>query len=436
MQALNPLAIELNQQIASADAVVFNLLSSLGKRIYLPKGILSQSAEAAQKAKRVNATRALALEGGHTMHLPSSHQFVSPLHPDLVYGYPPALGQMGLRQRWKEKLRAENPSLKGKAFSLPIVTCGMTHGLSLIGELFVEPGDTLILPDKIWGEYRLIFQTKCGAEIQTYPFYNADGHFNTDGFRETIKGASAASRKRIVLLNFPHNPTGYAITAAEAEGITRAIAEVAASGCSLLVLVDDAYFGLWYDDQALRESIFGWLVNLHPNVRPIQIDGATKEEYAWGLRVGFLTYGRGDDVMKGLESKMTGLIRANTSGASQLSQTLVLKAMDAPHYAAEKREKYNILKARALKVKAVVSHPLYADLWDVYPFNAGYFMCLRLRSANAEAVRQRLLDDSGIGVIALGETDLRIAYSCIEEGEIEEVFRAIAQAVIDVKRET
>jgi aspartate/methionine/tyrosine aminotransferase len=433
METLTPFAVELNEQIRSANPIVADLLSSLGRRIYLPKGILSQSAEAAQRASRFNATRAIALENGGVMHLSSSHQLVPEIDPNLVYGYAPTLGQMELRLRWKARLEAENPSLKGKAFSLPIVTCGLTHGFSLIGDLFVNPGDTLVIPDKIWGNYRLIFQTKCGAEIQTYSFYNARRQLNTSGFRETLRKISQTTGKLIVLLNFPHNPTGFAITAEEAAEMTQAITEVAASGCRLLVLVDDAYFGLWYDDNALRESIFGWLVDAHPNVLAIKIDGATKEEYAWGLRVGFLTCGLDGEAMKGLEDKMTGLIRANTSGASQLSQTLVLQAMDSPQYTLEKSQKYEILKCRALRVRAIAAHPRYAHLWDVYPFNAGYFMCLRLKSANAETVRQQLLDECGIGVIAIGDTDLRVAFSCIETSEIDEVFHAIAQVAIRVK---
>lgn len=430
METLTRFAVELNEKIRLAAPIAADLLSSLGTRIYLPKGILSQSAEAAQRANRFNATRAIALENGEVMHLPSSHQFVPEIDPSRVYGYAPALGQMGLRLRWKARLEVENPSLKGKGFSLPIVTCGLTHGFSLIGDLFVNSDDTLVMPDKIWGNYRLIFQTKCRANIQTYPFYNTVRQFNTTGFRDALFEISRTTDKLIVLLNFPHNPTGYAITAEEAAEMTQAINQVAASGCRLLVLVDDAYFGLWYDDNVLRESIFGWLVDTHPNVLAVKIDGATKEEYAWGLRIGFLTFGLDGQLMKGLEEKVTALIRANTSGASQLSQTLVLEAMDSPQYTLEKNQRNEILKNRALRVRTVAAHRQYAHLWDVYPFNAGYFMCLRLKSANAETVRQRLLDDYGIGVISIGETDLRVAFSCIETSEIDEVFYAIAQAVM------
>lgn len=428
MIALNPLAIELNEKIQSTNAVVFDLLSLLGRRCYRTKGVLSQSMEANHKAYRSNATRAVALENNSTMYLPSSRRFAPEIAPNLVYGYPSALGQIELRKQWKTKMIADNPTLGGKSFGTPIVTSGMTHGFSLIGDLFVDGGDVVVLPDKIWMNYRSIFHTKHAAEMVTYPFFNSQGKLNTEGFAESIIQAANGRQKLILILNFPHNPTGYAINAMEAKRITRAIKQVAEQGVRLLVLVDDAYFGLWYDDNVMRESIFGWLTDLHPNILPAKIDGATKEEYAWGLRVGFLTFGLKVDEMTLLEDKITASIRVSTSGASQLSQTMVYQAMCTPEYTAEKQQKYEILKARAQKVREVVYSPRYEELWEVYPFHAGYFMCIRLKKGNAEAVRLHLLDEHGVGVVSLGDNDLRIAFSCVEESDIQSLFDTIAQA--------
>ncbi len=427
MQDLNPIAIALNEQIRSTAPVVFELLSELGRRIYLPKGILSQTVEANTKAHRFNATRAIALENKDIMHLAVSSGLVPELALEGVYGYPPVLGQSKLREAWKAHLFKDNPSFAGATLGLPIVTSGMTHGLSLIAELFVDTGDTLILSDKIWGNYRLIFETKAGANIQTYPFFNVTNGFSTHDFRETL--VHTTGEKLLVLLNFPHNPTGYAISRKEAKQIVDAIVACADTGCRILVMVDDAYAGLWYDASVMHESIFGMLVGCHPNVVPVKIDGATKEEYAWGLRVAFLTFGIGTAAMQLLEQKLSGLIRSNTSGASQVSQTLILAAMQASGYAEQKQQNYETLKRRALQVKAAASAPRYAKLWEVYPSHAGYFTCLNLKSGNAEAVRQKLLDDHGIGTIALGKTELRIAYSCLAESEIETVFEVIAQVV-------
>ncbi len=427
MQPLNPIAEELNQNIQRTSPIVYSLLSDFGKRIYLPKGILSQSAEAQERAYQLNATRAIALKDDHVMHLDVSRQLIPNLSAGSIFAYPPILGNTELRTAWQTHLKKENPLLRNIKINLPIITSGMTQGFSLLADLFVNSGDRLILPDMIWGNYKLLFETKMGAEIQTYRFFNSDKQFNINGFIHTL--SDKGHEKLLILLNFPHNPTGYTINHSEAREIVDAIIDCADSGCHILVMVDDAYAGFWYDSDVMQESIFGLLIGCHPNVIPVKIDGATKEEYAWGLRVGFLTFAFEDELMIGIEEKLSGIIRTNTSGAAQLSQSVILESMKTTGYEEQKQRNYEILKARAEKAKQIVTDEKYADLWEVYPSHAGYFICLSLNSGNAENVRQTLLNEYGIGTIALGEQDLRIAYSCLEEDEIEVVISAIAQVI-------
>lgn len=427
MQPLNPIAEELNENIHRTSSVVYSLLSNLGKRIYLPKGILSQSAEAQEKAYHLNATRAIAIKDDHVMHLDVSRELIPDLSTGSVFAYPPILGNIELRTAWQTHLKKENPLLKNIEFNLPIITSGMTQGFSLLADLFFNSEDKLILPDMIWGNYRLLFQTKLGAEIQTYKFFNNEKRFNISGFKHTL--LKQRHDKLLILLNFPHNPTGYSINRSEAKEIVDAIIECADTGCHILVMVDDAYAGFWFDTDVMQESIFGLLIGCHPNVIPVKIDGATKEEYAWGLRVGFLTFALENEVISGIEEKLSGIIRTNTSGAAQLSQSVILQAMKTPGYEEQKQRNFEILKARAEKAKQVASDEKYTDLWEVYPSHAGYFICLSLKSNNAENVRQALIHEFGIGTIALGKRDLRIAYSCLEEEEIGVVISAIADVI-------
>lgn len=427
MQPLNPIAEELNQNIQKTSAVVYSMLSDFGRRIYLPKGILSQSAEAQEKAYHLNATRAIAIKDNHVMHLEVSQQLIPDLSVGSVFAYPPILGNTELRTAWQTHLKKENPLLKNIKFNLPIVTNGMTHGFSLLADLFVNNGDKLILPDMIWGNYKLLFETKMGAEISTYSFLNKEKEFNINGFTHAL--LEQRHDKLLILLNFPHNPTGYTINRLEAKKIVDVIVDCADLGSNILVIIDDAYAGFWYDSDVMNESIFGLLIGCHPNVIPVKIDGATKEEYAWGLRVGFLTFAFEDEVISGIEEKLSGIIRSNTSGAAQLSQSIILEAMKTPGYEYQKQRNFEILKARAEKAKQIVTDEKYADLWEVYPSHAGYFICLSLNSANAENVRQTLLNEHGIGTIALGERDLRIPYSCLEEDEIGGVISAIARVI-------
>ena len=91
------------------------------------------------------------------------------------------------------------------------------------------------------------------------------------------------------------------------------------------------------------------------------------------------------------------------------------------------------MKGRANRTKSILDSGKFDDAWGYYPFNSGYFMCLKLKTVDAEALRVHLLNQHGVGTIALGETDLRVAFSCIEEGNLEELFNLIYQSVKEIE---
>lgn len=410
------------------------MLSELGKQIYFPKvGILSQSAEAKAKAKKYNATIGTALENGQPMHLKVIQDTLSAYSPKDLYEYAPPAGKPELRSAWRSKMLEENPNLQGKSFSNPVVTNALTHGLSIVADLFADSGDAVIIPDKNWENYELTFGVRRGAVMVHYPLYNHNNRFNSEGLREAIL-AQKDSGKAIVVLNFPNNPTGYTPGKQEVLEIVEAIRAGADAGIRVVAVTDDAYYGLFFDD-SITESIFGQLCGLHENVLPVKVDGATKEEYVWGFRVGFITYGSPSRaLLEALEQKTLGIIRATISSGPHPSQTFVLHALKAPEFHAQKQEKYEIMKGRANRVKQILDSGEYNDAWDYYPFNSGYFMCLKLKTVGAEELRSHLLNQYEIGTIALGETDLRIAFSCTEENQIEDMFRLIYQGVKDLEQ--
>ncbi|ALS29319.1 pyridoxal phosphate-dependent transferase [Paenibacillus sp. 32O-W] len=429
---MHPLAQQLNETLERENPHVSAMLSSLGKAIYFPKvGILSQSAEAKAKAKKFNATIGIAIENGQPMHLDVIQNTLSEYDPKDLYEYAPPAGKPELRAAWRSRLLKETPSLGTKKIGNPIATNALTHGLSIVADLFADAGDAVIIPDKNWENYELTFGVRRGAVIVEYPLYNADNRFNSAGLRDALLSCKDKG-KAIVVLNFPNNPTGYTPGPAEGDEIVAAIRDAAEAGINVVAVTDDAYYGLFFED-SLHESLFGKLADMHPRVLAVKIDGATKEEYVWGFRVGFITYASSsDDVLAALEQKTMGIIRATISSGPHPSQTFVLRALQSPDYEAQKAEKYNIMKRRANRVKKLLDSGRYGDAWEYYPFNSGYFMCLKMTKTDAESVRRRLLDAYGVGTIALGPTDLRVAFSCIEEENLEELFDTIHRAVQDV----
>ena len=430
---MDPLAREANETIAGANPDALAMLSTLGRELYFPKGILSQSAEAKKLAHRFNATIGTAIEGGVAMNLPTVMASLQGVSPNDALLYAPATGLPDLRLSWQRKILADNPSLSPNTFSLPVVTSGLTHGLSLVADLFVDPGDVLLLPDKIWGNYRLIFSLRRKADIRQYSFFKGAG-VDTQAFGEALQAACAERDKVVVLLNFPNNPTGYSPTPAEGRAIAEALLDAAKGGTKVVVLLDDAYFGLFYDDSVLRESLFTQLAGAHPLLLAIKADAATKEVFVWGLRVGFLSYSVGgaaadSPLYDALVSKTAGAIRSSISNCGRLSQTLILKALDSPDFACLRAEKVALLKDRALEVKEVLANAKFAGAWEPYPFNSGYFMCLRLKTVDAEALRVHMLREHGVGTIAINDRDLRVAFSCLEVDDIPQVFDLLFKGV-------
>ncbi len=431
---MNTLAQQLNSTIQQENPHIYDMMSALGKEIYFPKeGILSQSAEAGKKATKFNATIGIAIENKQPMHLEVLQSTLSAYAPKDLYPYAPPAGKPELRTAWRRKMLEENPAIQDKGLGNPIVTNALTHGLSVVADLFIDTDDRVIIPDKNWENYDLTFGIRRGAQMVNFPLYNENNKFNARGLL-TAMLAQKNKGKAIIVLNFPNNPTGYTPDVQEGKEIVAAIKEAAEAGINLVVILDDAYFGLFFED-SLQESLFGSLVNMHPRVLPIKIDGATKEEYVWGFRVGFLTYASASEsLLSALEQKTMGIIRATISSGPHPSQTFVLQALNSPDFKVQKQQKFDVMKLRANRAKSALDSGKYGGVWDYYPFNSGYFMCLKLKTVDAETLRLHLLDQYGVGTIALGATDMRVAFSCIDEGNIEELFEIIYQGVKDLEK--
>ncbi len=398
----------------SKQELLDKVLSQKGKEIYFPHdGILAQSAQA--KGKKINATIGVALDDQKVpFHLSSVHQYLS-LPPVEVYSYAPSFGIMELRKAWLKKI-----NLLELPISLPVVTQGITHALSIAGTLFINPQDEVLLPYPCWENYNFLFGTVLNGKCRYYPLFS-EGKLCLKEFKVLLNGVG---RKKIVVLNFPHNPSGYSLTKAEAQELITIIRE-AAKIKDLVVICDDAYAGFCYEAGIYSKSLFDELVG--DSLIAIKVDGASKELYGWGLRVGFITFGVASKL---LEDKAAGLIRATISNVSLLSQNLILSALRSDNLKDEQQYFFSVLKKRYDSVKEVLGEKnLY---FNILPFNSGYFFCLQLKKPVAEEVRQVLLTRYDCGVIAPAKDLLRVAYSSVSDEDLLKLIDLIVSACRDV----
>ena len=363
-------AAKLNNILDST--LIGRLLSPYGKRIFFPEGIVAQSQIAAQQAWAIDATAGVAKEHGHYISLSQFDRHASLITRDQMVSYAPTAGDRKLREIWQQELHRKNPSLVPDVHTLPIITCGLTQSLSLAAELFIGPQDAVIVGEPCWDNYELIFQVKQKATVYAPSWFTPERRFTTEYLAQTLDTISA--KKVIIVVNFPHNPTGYTPTEAQLYELRDLIFGKADQGTDVIVLVDDAYFGLFHDDQAARQSFFTYLCGQHKRVLAIKCDAATKESLVWGFRIGFITYGfspLSSEAAYALEQKTMGALRASVSSCSRIGQSLLLAVINDASYHEEINAAQQTIARRYAIVQKELKLHADSEVLLPYPYNSG-----------------------------------------------------------------
>ena len=423
---MNKLAQGLNKTLGGAA----EFLSDAGKRMYFPYGgILGQSAEA--KGCDINATIGMAFEEDGSPLVMKCFEKSCALDKR-AFLYAGSFGLPKLREQWKALEVKKIPSLRGVMFSNPVVTNALTHGIRIVAELFAGKSDELVCPDLFWDNYELVFQEAVGCKVRHFNTFKR-GSFDAAAMKAALL---APGKKKVLILNFPNNPTGYTATLADAKKIVTAVKAAAKAGKRIVVVCDDAYFGLVYEKGIHGESLFAEFATLDRNVLAVKLDGTTKEDYVWGLRVGFISFafkGATDEQLKALEAKAAGNVRSCISNASSIGQHLAIAAFADPKYAAQKKEKYAVLKARYQEIRKILkAHPEYAKNFEAMPFNSGYFMCVKPLGVDAEKVRKQLVAKYSTGTIMLSGL-IRLAFSTIPTAKLAKLFANVNAAIGELK---
>lgn len=391
------------------------LLSPLGRRAELPLGIPQQSAQAVGCERQATIGQITA-GSGLPLTLPALSSHFADLDPKATFLYAPTAGIRALREAWKERM-----NLPGT--SLPVVTNGMSHGLSIVADLFSSPEHPIVLAQPYWDNYETIWQMRNGAELLDFPFFGADRRFNLAGMSDRLDSLRGPAT---LLLNFPNNPTGYAPTHAEAEAI---VARIHAHPHPLAVLCDDAYAGLYFSDACYGKSLFGALAAGADRDRLLvcKVDGATKELVFFGGRVGFLTFSAEGAVGEALVEKASAVLRGTISSVNAPAQAAVLAALQDPNLVGQQEEVFGVLQRRYTALSAA----LVAEGVDALPFNSGCFAMVQLRpDQDPQDVRMRLIREQSTGVIAVPSANaLRVAFCSIDEVDIPDLVRRVAAVV-------
>jgi capreomycidine synthase len=150
----------------------------------------------------------------------------------------PTLGEQGLRQAIADHLAA------GRADSV-MVTHGSTDANHLSMTTLLEPGDEVVVLDPCYQQLYGIAEAT-GCRLKRWPLRFERGYRpDFDELDELL-----TPRVKMVVVNFPHNPTGASISRAEQARLLNAADRVGA-----YLLWDGAFAEITYDEPPLPEPL-------------------------------------------------------------------------------------------------------------------------------------------------------------------------------------
>lgn len=217
-----------------------------------------------------------------------------------------------------EKLRRQNGIPIGSPDEV-MVTTGGIHGLFVICQALLEPGDEVIVPDPEWppcvGNIRLAH----GVPVPC-PLHESRGwRYDLDEL-----GSKITPKTRAIYINSPGNPTGGVLSRADVEAIA-ALAE----RHGVWVISDEAYEDVIFDGEHVSAASLPGMY-----ARTISLYTFSKTYAMTGLRLGYVAAkdaGLRDRMKKALfytASNVSSVVQFGGVGALEGSQARVAEFRD------------------------------------------------------------------------------------------------------------
>jgi aminotransferase len=225
-----------------------------------------------------------------------------------------------------------------------LVTVGVSEALDLALRALLNPGDEVIYHEPCYVSYRatILFANGVPVEVET----RAD-----NGFRLTraMLEAKVTPRSKVLMLNFPNNPTGAVMSRADLEDIAAFAVER-----DLIVITDEIYAELTYD--APHTSIVS-LPGLRD--RTIFLHGFSKAWAMTGFRLGYAC-GPAELIEAMMKIHQYTMLCASSLGQKAALEALARPEVDVAEMVNEYRRRRNFIAAAFTDMGVECHRPLGA----------------------------------------------------------------------------
>jgi aspartate aminotransferase len=298
------------------------------------------------------------------------------------HGYTPSAGIDELRQAAARYMAGMRGGLPIRAEDV-VVGAGAKPFIAyaILSTTDYGTGDEVIYPNPGFPIYESQILANGAKPVPIHLHESKDFAFDLADLEKALN-----PRTKLLILNYPHNPTGGSLTRKELEGI----AAILKKHPQVWVYADEIYSRLAYAGEFFSIAQVPGMYE-----RTIISDGASKTWAMTGWRIGFTS----NPV---LAPVFTRWITNTDSCASQISQWAAVEAINGPQDAAEMMKK-SFLERRDLIVRLLNEVP---GVKCRVPGGAFYAWpnvteaCRMIGAQDSEEFRKRLLNEAGVAVLA------------------------------------
>jgi aspartate/methionine/tyrosine aminotransferase len=325
--------------------------------------------------------------------------------------YGPSQGFLDLRKSAALKLERDNDLTYNPEAEI-LVTHGGIHAYYLAMQSILNPGDEVLLPDPSWATHANMAIMLRGNVIRV-PAPAGNNFLPTfDAWERAL-----TPRTRVIVLNYPSNPTG----AYPTRDYLAQLQDFAASH-GLWVVSDEVYENLYYDDKPVSAAAFP-----HVKGRTLIVHSLSKTYAMTGWRVGYLAapaHVIGNAIKAGQNSITC------VAPFIQKAAAFALTDPGVQQFAAEMRAAY----ARRRELVLRVAREMDGTRMQTRPPMGAFYFFLDFRQLGLSAVQicERILDEAGVGLVPgsafglQGEGFVRMTIAA-SDNNVEAGFRRILE---------
>ena len=323
--------------------------------------------------------------------------------------YGPSKGYPELRRAAASRLEHDNHVSYDPDTEL-LITHGGIHAYYLAMQSILNPGDDVLIPDPSWGTHANMATMLRGNVVRVpAPAEN--------GFIPSFEAWERAvtSKTRIIVLNYPSNPTG----AYPSRDYLQKLQDFAAER-NLWIVSDAVYENLYYGERPTSAAAFDGA-----KARTILVNSLSKTYAMTGWRVGYLAAPQAiiENALKAGQNSITCV-----APFVQKAAALALSDPSVQQAAADMRAAY----ARRRELVLRLAHELESEKVLVTPPRGAFYFFLDVRPLKMTSfeICERILEEAGVGLVPgsafgeQGEGFVRMTIAASDK-DVEAGFRAI-----------